>query len=658
MDKQLNALKSEIQERALIWGSQEPLIDHRGKSVRFLFDFRPLLQDPAFLSSIADIFWKRYGHYKKIQIATLELGCVTLLGALLLKAKELKIDANGLVIRKSRKKTGRQRVIEGGITQSPTIVIDDIMNSGGSFLKVQKVLQDADVDIKEAFAILNFGNRDANAVLSKNGLKVHSLFLLKEFDITIDRKADPAKLGQFRDVFSFTPSSSPVKRYEIFPQSNPALDSTGSSIFYGTSTGDLICLNAKTGKQIWRYSTETIDPKGIASTPVYHQGIVYGAAYNGKVFALNAKNGRAIWERRYADWIGSSPAISVKDKSLFIGIEHATLHRKGGLMSLDLKTGDLKWQISSDEFIHGSPVYSAKNNSVAVGTNDGHLLMVDAKTGHILWKFKTLGPMKSSPVFFEEDKYIAVASHDAGVYCMRAKDGKLQQFFRTEGINYSKPLYYKGQLYTVSDDGSLYRLDLKTRKVSQDLTTSGRIFSSPVLIQNKIFFGNNNGQIFEYDPRTRHLSAEHIVADRVLSSIVFNAKKNLFYFHSSDDRLFAFARKKKAKPESILIPAKKGSVRGFENMLGNGFRRSAESVTRINKDGSLTIFNAQDRNHELLLEGLAVDVWMLLEESRSLKEIVAILALWRKISHSQAQRHLKPILRQLFSEGLLQSIRP
>lgn len=657
MDRKLKELKSVIQNRALIWGSSEPLIDNRGKSIRFLFDFRPLLQDPEFLSSITDIFWKRYGHYKKIQIATLELGCVTLLGALLVKAKELKIEANGLIVRKSRKKTGRQRIIEGEKTPFPTVVIDDILNSGGSFLKVQKVLQDADVKIKECFTILNFENQEAKTVLAKNGLKVSSLFQLKEFDITIDPKADPTNLGQFQDVFSYAPTSAPIRRHDIFPQSDPVLDSSGELIFYGTSLGDLICLNAKTGKQMWRYSTETVDPKGIAATPVYHQGVVYGAAYNGKVFALNAKNGRILWERRYADWIGSSPALSLKEKSIFVGMEHATQKHKGGLISLDIKTGDLKWQISSDEFIHGSPVYSMKNNSVAVGTNDGHLLMVDARTGQLRWKFKTLGAMKSSPVFFEDDKFIAIASHDAGVYCMRAKDGKLQQFFKTEGINYSKPLYYKRQLFAVSDDGNLYRLDLKTRKVFPELTTSGRIFSSPHLIKGKIFFGNNNGQIFEYDPQTRRLSGEHIVADRVLSSVVFNQKKNLYYFHSSDDRLFAFAKRKNAKAESISIPAKKGSTRGFESLISQGFRRSVKSVTRINKDGSLTIFNAQDRNHELLLEGLAVDIWTLLEESRSLKEIATIVALWRKITHSQAQRCLKPILKQLYSEGLLESIR-
>ncbi len=653
----LKTLKPVIQERALVWGSSESLIDNNGRSSRFLFDFRPLLQDPDFLNSIADIFWKRYGHYKKIQIATLELGCVTLLGALLVKAKTLKIEANGLVIRKSRKKTGRQRIIEGEPTKSPVIVIDDILNSGSSFLKVQKVLNDIDLSIKEYFALLNYENPEAKKNLVKSGLKGVSIFSLKDFGIKLDPKANPANLGHFQDVFSFAPSSSPVKRSEIFPQSNPTLDNSGSLIFYGTSLGDLLCLNAKTGKEIWRYRTQTVDPKGVASSPVYHNGVVYCAAYNGKVFALKAKDGSVIWERRFADWIGSSPTLSLKEKSLFVGLEHANKEKKGGLISLDIKTGDFKWQLWNEEFIHGTPTYSEKNNSVAVGTNDGYVLMVDAKSGELRWKFKARGAMKSAPVFFDDDKMVAVASHDAGVYCLQAKDGKLQQFFRTEAVNYSKPLYCNGQLYAVSNDGTLYRLDLKAHKVVQEFTTPGRIFSSPVLIKDKIFFGNNGGQIFEYDPRKRQLIGEHIVADRVLSSIIYNSQKKLYYLHSSDDRLFAFAKRTAARARSTSIVTKKGSARGFESLISKEFHRSPESVTRNNKDGSLTIFNGQDRDHELLLEGLAVDIWILLEEHRNLSELIKIVALWRKVSPSQAGRGLKPILKQLFVEGLLEYTR-
>jgi len=60
----------------------------------------------------------------------------------------------------------------------------------------------------------------------------------------------------------------------------------------------IICLEAKTGKEIWRVRSDStykdVNGNGPRSTPTIHGDVVYALGAHGKLYALQAKNGKRI----------------------------------------------------------------------------------------------------------------------------------------------------------------------------------------------------------------------------------------------------------------------------------------------------------------------------------------------------------------------------
>jgi hypothetical protein len=73
---------------------------------------------------------------------------------------------------------------------------------------------------------------------------------------------------------------------------------------FNKDTDALSCLDAASGKQLWRHEyPEPLAPKfysgGCSATPTVHDGKVYFASKSGKVFCLNADTGKVIWNKEF-----------------------------------------------------------------------------------------------------------------------------------------------------------------------------------------------------------------------------------------------------------------------------------------------------------------------------------------------------------------------
>jgi outer membrane protein assembly factor BamB len=93
-----------------------------------------------------------------------------------------------------------------------------------------------------------------------------------------------------------------------------------------------------------------------------------------------------------------------------------------------------------------------------------------------------------------------------------------------------------------STDKCLYAVDLRDGRLIARLNTKARCFSSPTLIDGRVYFGNNNGTVYEVDPASVRVTGEHQLPDRVVGAIVRSPVTGYYYAHTSDARIFAFAR--------------------------------------------------------------------------------------------------------------------
>lgn len=163
----------------------------------WLLDFRRAFLDASTANLAAREFWDAYGPKFPFQIAVVEMATVPLVGSLLAEGLARGFEAKAVVIRKSRKKDGLANIIEGEANPAiPTVVVDDIVNSGRSLIKAALTAKNEGLRVTECFCYCNFENPDfAKSVADSpfDGLPVRSVFTLRDFGLARKTEKPSAK---------------------------------------------------------------------------------------------------------------------------------------------------------------------------------------------------------------------------------------------------------------------------------------------------------------------------------------------------------------------------------------------------------------------------------------------------------------------------------
>src|SRR5665213_1522892 len=127
----------------------------------WIFDFRALLLQSKWIDQYAEIFWDLYADRYPFQVCGMESAAISLVAAIVMKGVERKTPVNGLFIRKSRKRKGLMKQVEGTPTDDPIILVDDLINSGGTFEKQIKILEQMEKKVSDIFALIAFRDQSA-----------------------------------------------------------------------------------------------------------------------------------------------------------------------------------------------------------------------------------------------------------------------------------------------------------------------------------------------------------------------------------------------------------------------------------------------------------------------------------------------------------------
>ncbi len=175
---------------------------------------------------------------------------------------------------------------------------------------------------------------------------------------------------------------------------SPAL--VGDKVFTFTRQGGdevIRCLTAATGKEVWqdKYPAPTVSGpaggfKGPRGSPAVADGKVCTLGVGGTMSCLDAATGKVVWRKETKGKPRFSPSLS---PAVIDGlcIAHVGGDGRGELTAYDLKTGDAKWTWAGDGPSYGSPVLMTldKVNHVVVLT-EKNLIGVNLADGKLLWK--------------------------------------------------------------------------------------------------------------------------------------------------------------------------------------------------------------------------------------------------------------------------------
>ena len=325
-------LREAIRKHAFVQAKRGAVIggnERTGKRSEWLFDFRALILQPKWLDRYAEIFWEHYASKYPFQVCGMETAGIPLVAAIVMKSVARGTPVNGFYIRKSRKRQDLMKQVEGTPTDEPVIIVDDLINFGGTKEKQIKILEEAGKKVLEIFVLLRFRDVSAYGFAALRGIAVSSLFSLPDFNLPLlSAQAPETPRDSFEIVWHF--KGAPASFHLVVQKSAPVL--AAERVFFGADTGTFYALDQKNGEIVWQFEAgKHPEGKGILSTPAVHGGVVYFGAYDGNVYALDAKTGAKKWVNRDTDWIGSSPSLAPDLDLLFIGLEFGLWRKRGGI---------------------------------------------------------------------------------------------------------------------------------------------------------------------------------------------------------------------------------------------------------------------------------------------------------------------------------------
>ncbi|HEY6963527.1 MAG TPA: PQQ-binding-like beta-propeller repeat protein [Gaiellaceae bacterium] len=279
--------------------------------------------------------------------------------------------------------------------------------------------------------------------------------------------------------------------------------------------------------------------------PAVGYGRLYIANAGGDLIALNAQTGRRAWTVKTRRCVASSPALGRYELGTvyesFLG-PHPCGRKKtaGEVIAVAAGSGDIRWRRTIGP-TETSPLLVGRH--LYVGDWRGHVYDLDARTGHVLWTATTRGAIKSAVA--RSGRRLFVGSYDGHVYCLDAKTGR--QLWRASsdarlfghGRFYSSPAIAYGRVYIGSTDRRVYSYGATTGKRRWSYVTGGYVYGSPSVWDGRVYIGSYDGWFYGLDAATgRRVWRFHANGPISGSSTVLNG---LVYFATLKGRTYALS---------------------------------------------------------------------------------------------------------------------
>ena len=250
----------------------------------------------------------------------------------------------------------------------------------------------------------------------------------------------------------------------------------------------VLCLNNKTGKEIWRFETET-SPVGrsAASTPCVVNGKIF-TALGAHGYCLDAKTGKEIWRNEISTKGPSASPLVVEGKVILLD---------NTLKALDAKTGKLLWQQKEVKGNKSSPSAWGKDEDLTIlSQSNASFVGINGNTGEIRWQVQGGGDSSAAI----SGNYVAIQHQrsDSGLVVYRiTKDGieKVWEHLFESRRYASSPILHDGRVHLLGGSRHL-SADLDSGKILWNKPSKCEI-ASPILADGKLFITENNGGILK-----------------------------------------------------------------------------------------------------------------------------------------------------------------
>jgi outer membrane protein assembly factor BamB len=289
--------------------------------------------------------------------------------------------------------------------------------------------------------------------------------------------------------------------------SSPAI--SGDRVIFSTATdigpfspegrGAIVCVDAHSGHEIWRYAPDNY--RATFSSPVVSDHfVVCGEGLHqvedARVTCLDLRTGQRLREFRTKSHVESTAAIA--DGRVFFGAGGDGFY----CLALDPTTGDqprVVWHLDGSGFpdCESSPVVADGVVYFGLGEGGSSVCAVDAATGRLLWRVDTPYPVFAPPTIADGKLFIATGN---GNFVQSAADllAMKLQALRDDGASEEELAAAREKHKPV---GQVWCVDLATHQVNWKFATGDAILGAVACNaigrgDDSLYFGSRDGHLY------------------------------------------------------------------------------------------------------------------------------------------------------------------
>ena len=279
----------------------------------------------------------------------------------------------------------------------------------------------------------------------------------------------------------------------------------GGKLFVTSGFGVVICLDARTGKDIWRHDLGM----PIVNAPVVNGGRLFVSTHDNHFYALAEADGRQLWDNT---GISESQGILASTSAAVSGETVIAPYTSGEIFALRAQNGQVGWSdvlsksghvtaLSQLDSVAGRPVID--RGVVYAISQSGMMAAFAIGTGERMWA-RDIGGIQTP---WAAGDYVFVLDNGGRVLCLTRKEGKVKWIHQL-------PAYE--------------RMDTKSSPI---------IWAGPVLVSDRLVVTSSNGYAETLSPYDgRLLGRIEIPGGTTVAPVVADGT---MYLYTSDAELVA-----------------------------------------------------------------------------------------------------------------------
>ena len=265
------------------------------------------------------------------------------------------------------------------------------------------------------------------------------------------------------------------------------------SVFAASSAGELVRLDAATGKTLWRVNTRAPLSGGVGAS----ENLVLVGSSKGVVLAYDLA-GKPLWQSTVSSEVLSAPQASGE----FVVVRSGD----NRIFGLDARDGSRRWEyqtVTPPLTLRANPGVAIIDNFVIAGMPAGKLVVLNIANGGVVWETVVASPKGDN----ELERITDIAGQplvESGRVCAVTYQGRAACFETQKGSQvWGRPASSAGRLaaddlsvYLSEEAGSVVALEKKAGiSVWKQDKLAHRGLSSPLAFGDYVVVGDFEGQV-------------------------------------------------------------------------------------------------------------------------------------------------------------------